>query len=136
MYPHHITISVQNLGETIEWWKRNFGFSLIIQFRKDSMKANVAFIGLGDFFIEIFEFDKHVIKQRKKIKPSNFLRETGIKYLAFGVDNVDEAYDELIGKGVVFVQEPILGSSNHKYAIFLDNNGFTFELFEEMEKVG
>jgi len=131
--PHHFTISVADISETVKWYTEKLGFRLIKQFQKKEMNAEIAFMELNGFYIEIFHLPESEPLPEFSKNPLKSLAVQGLKYFAFGVDCLDDAVEELRQRGVQFLVGPALGASSHKYALFQDNNGVAIELFENDE---
>ena len=131
--PHHCAISVIDLDETIEWYESILGFKTIKKFDIQRLNASVAFLEMNEFILEVFKFNdvKPLPDYRKSL--SGDLKVVGMKHFTFSVNDVHAATKELKEKGVQFLQDPILGGSNHMYAFFLDNNGIMIEIIEKDE---
>lgn len=71
------------------------GFKVIRRLESETMK--IVFVGNGLAELELFEPKKGA----KTVPPLGDL-ETGIKHIAFHVDNIDAAVKELEGNGVKF----------------------------------
>ena len=54
----HVSIMVNDIDESINFYKKFLGFNLIEIFEKKKLKARVAVLKLNDFFIELWQFSK------------------------------------------------------------------------------
>ena len=68
-------------------------------------KLHIIYLGLGDMkhSVELIEY----LNPRGKAAPLPDRRDRGAAHLGIIVDNVDEFYQELSGKGVRFVSPPV-----------------------------
>jgi len=132
----HITISVADLDVSIQWYRDKLGFELIRRFRKDSIDAEFAFMDLLGFSLEMICKKGTSPIPNEQQEPTLSLQLQGIKYFAFRVENVETISAELKRRNVRFVSDVLMGSSNHRYAIFVDINGIMIELFENHEFTG
>lgn len=61
------------------------------------------------------------------------LREHSVE-IHFSVDDVDQKYEELKDKGVVFDQEPVDAPWGNRYASFKDPEGFSIEIVGPLKR--
>ncbi len=92
---HHFGVSVSDLEETVAWYLEKFGFEPLYRFKIPG--ARVAFPGLGDFRVEIFEVEGH------SPMPSSQqdLSVGALKHATIAVENLETAVEELKGRGRV-----------------------------------
>lgn len=122
---HHAAITVNDLAESIAFYTEKLGFSLIQTFERPDLKGKAAFIKLGDFHVELWEFED---VQNNKDALDN-IKIKGIRHLAFSVENIDVVVQELKAKGIEIL-EIKMGASGKRYAFFADPNGVALELYE------
>jgi glyoxylase I family protein len=131
----HVSIIVRDLEKMIDFYKDILGFSLIRKFNIQSedfqkgigiadAEAQGAHLSVPDsqFEIEMFQFKKAVYFD--SMLQAN---TQGYRHLAFIVDNLQESYNELQGKGVIFQSEPITVKDPKEVA------GFQFVYFRDPE---
>ena len=118
--PLHVGISVGNMEEALDWYKRNLDFELIKDDYVPPLGARICFIrGCGGYEIELFQYDapKAIPEDRKM--PNSDLQTIGTKhlaiqvkdmagfkekYLAYGGDIAHEV--TMCGESVMFIRDP------------------------------
>ncbi len=141
---HHIGIPVSNLEKSLEFYKDFAGGE--VQFTQPmwgeglSKGANVpnaklrfSFLKINNTILELIEYE------RPKGEPFNRNNnDIGSIHIAFEVDDIDEIYNRLRGKGVEFNAEPytfteddgaeaVVGAT---FAYLKDPDGIQLEIFE------
>ena len=97
----HIGIAVNSLDEAIPFYENILGLKCYKTEEITDQKVRTAFFMVGQTKIELLEPtspDSPVARFIEK-------RGTGIHHLAYAVNNVDEALDELAGKGVQLIDK-------------------------------
>lgn len=131
---HHFGISVANLKETIDWYSEKLGFTLAHRYEIAGLNAQVAFMKLNDFRIEIFELKDSSAMPQSSRDLATDLRIAGLKHIAFSVNNIEEVVADLKSRNVEFVGEigEVPNSNGEKYIFFRDNNGILIELYQPL----
>ena len=123
----HIGVAVKNVEEVEKLYSEILG--LPIAGREVSPDNKVSFVPLGDTAIELLE----------SVKPDGAIarhiekRGEGIHHIAFQVDNIDKALEEMKAKGVNLIdQKPRSGAHNSRIAFLHPKNtyGVLVELVE------
>lgn len=96
------------LGETYRKERRSFKLDLAIN---------------GEYQIELFSFPD--FKERQ-----SFPEAKGLRHLAFAVDDIEEAVNELISKKVILEEIRTDELTNKRFCFFYDPNGQPLELYE------
>lgn len=132
---HHFGISVANLQETIDWYGEKLGFTFDYRYEIDGLNAQVTFMTLNDFRIEIFEIKDSAPLPGSSRNPTTDLPIAGLKHIAISVKNIAEIVDDFESRGVEFLGKigEVPNSSGEKYIFFRDNNGILIELFQPLE---
>ena len=143
----HTSFTVSNLDRSLEFyvgllgcellWKRDITsqyFRDIVGFPDCVVRGAYLRIPGSDHRLELFEY----------VKPRGVAADTrtnnpGSSHLAFLVDDLPAAYDELRAKGVRFRSPPVYidtGASQGGYALYmLDPDGITVELYHPPKQV-
>lgn len=131
---HHFGISVANLEETIDWYREKLGFTVGFRYEIAALNAQVAFMTLNDFRIEIFEIKDCAPLPESSRNPATDLPIIGLKHIAINVDNLEEVVADLKSRNVEFAGEigNVPNSNGEKYIFFRDNNGILIELYQEV----
>ena len=122
---HHIAILTDNYELSKRFYTEILGFTIIRETHRkerDSWKLDLA-IG-GKYQVELFSFPDY--RDR-----SSHPEAKGLRHLAFAVEDVDAAADELRSKGVPIEEVRIDELTKKKFIFFIDPNGQPLELYEE-----
>jgi methylmalonyl-CoA/ethylmalonyl-CoA epimerase len=126
----HIGIAVKNLDETVAFYRQVMGLEVSSTEVFNGMK--IAFLRVGDSELELLEdltadgaIARHVAK-----------RGEGIQHVAYRVDHIERALQEMRAKGIELVDEqPRLGARNARVA-FLHPKSTKGVLIEFVEPQG
>lgn len=129
---HHFGISVANLEETVNWYGEKLGFTFDYRYEIAGLNAQVAFMTLNDFRIEIFEIKDFVPLPESSRSPATDLPIAGLKHIAISVENIEKVVADFESRGVEFLGKigDVPNSDGEKYIFFRDNNGILIELFQ------
>lgn len=125
----HIGIAVANLDESLKFYTETLGIELHGSETVAEQKVKVAFLPVGDTEIELLESTESDGPIAKFIEAKG----QGIQHLAFRVDNIEAALEELKQKGIRLIDEkPRYGAGGAKIAFLHPKatNGVLIELCE------
>ncbi|MFB0569064.1 MAG: VOC family protein [Nitrososphaeria archaeon] len=127
MVLNHVTMLVDDLGRSVHFYSKILGLPVVKTLETQDRKtvfvqANTAMISLSAF------------KGEREESSSTGQKDTGIKSVSFRVQNVEEAWKELLRKGVIFTSAPETAEGGYKKAAFTDPNGIVLELVEWPEQ--
>jgi lactoylglutathione lyase len=139
---HHTSYTVSNIERSLEFyrdllgceiiWERKIAdkyFRDIVAFPDSVVKAVELRIPGSDHILELFEY-AHPRGQTVDLSTNN----PGNSHVAFIVDDLQAAYEELSAKGVHFKSPPVKvdvgGSAGSWGAYVVDPDGITMELFQ------
>ena len=97
----HIGIAVKNLDETMKFYADALGLKTIATEVVEDQKVRIAFIPVGDSEVELIESTSPDGPVAKFIES----RGEGLQHIAFRVENVEEALQELKSKGIRLIDE-------------------------------
>lgn len=121
---HHIAILTDDYQRSKAFYTEVLGFSVISETwraERRSYKLDLAIAGL--YQIELFSFPDY--RER-----ASYPEAKGLRHLAFAVDDVEAAAEELRGKGVAVEAVRIDELTQKKFVFFTDPNGQPLELYE------
>jgi methylmalonyl-CoA/ethylmalonyl-CoA epimerase len=126
----HIGIAVQNLDETVAFYRDVMGLEVSATETFNGMK--IAFLRVGDSELELLQdmtpdgaIARHVAK-----------RGEGLQHVAYRVDNIEQALAEMRAKGLTLIDEqPRPGARNARVA-FLHPKSTKGVLIEFVEPQG
>jgi lactoylglutathione lyase len=121
----HTMIRVNDLDESLRFYRDALGMTLLRQHDFPGGRFTLAFVGYGD------EATHSVIELTYNWDTHQYDVGTGFGHIAIGVPNVYKACEELRAKGVKVVREP--GPMKHggsEIAFIEDPNGYRVELIQ------
>jgi lactoylglutathione lyase len=121
----HTMIRVNDLDESIRFYRDALGMTLLRQHDFPGGRFTLAFVGYGG------EATHSVIELTYNWDTHQYDVGTGFGHIAIGVPNVYKACEELRAKGVKVVREP--GPMKHggsEIAFVEDPNGYRIELIQ------
>ncbi len=125
----HIGIAVSNLEESIKFYEEVLGLKLHGTEIVDEQAVKVAFLPVGDTEVELLEstsVDGSIAKFIEK-------KGQGMQHIAFKVDDIEAALDDMRAKGIRLIDEkPRYGAGGAKIAFLhpKSTNGVLIELCE------
>ncbi|MBQ9828084.1 MAG: VOC family protein [Lachnospiraceae bacterium] len=133
--PIHLSISVNDLDESLKWYKEHLGFELVFRMYLRSHRAQLAFVRNGDFEIEMFRHDDTSPVPPERLDPHEDQKIQGTKHIAFLTDDVDELAKQLASEGVEIVTGPKImeckeAGVREKICFIHDCNGICIEFIQ------
>ena len=125
----HIGIAVSNLDEALKLYSDVMGLKLTGIEVVEEQKVRVAFLTVGDTELELLESTSPDGPIAKFIEAKG----QGVQHLAFKVDNVEKAIEEMKTKGMRMIDEKSrYGAGGSKIAFMhpKSSNGVLIELSE------
>jgi methylmalonyl-CoA/ethylmalonyl-CoA epimerase len=125
----HIGIAVSNLDEAVKLYKDVLGMELHGIEEVEEQKVKVAFLPVGDTEIELLESTSPEGPIAKFIEAKG----QGIQHIAFRVDDIEAALEEMKEKGMRLIdQKPRYGAGGARIAFLhpKSTNGVLIELCE------
>lgn len=125
----HIGIAVSSLEESIKFYQEVLGLELHGTEVVEEQKVKVAFLPIGDTEVELLEATTPDSAIAKFIETKG----QGVQHIAFRVDNIEAALDEMRAKGIRLIDEkPRYGAGGARIAFLhpKSTNGVLIELCE------
>ncbi|MBI3327419.1 MAG: methylmalonyl-CoA epimerase [Nitrospinae bacterium] len=126
----HIGIAVKNLDETVAFYRDVMGLEVSATEEFNGMK--IAFLRIGESELELLEdltADGAIARYIAK-------RGEGIQHVAFRVDNIEQALDDMRAKGVTRIDEKPRRGARHAKVAFLHPKSTKGALIEFVEPQG
>ena len=117
----HIGIAVKNLDEALDFYENTLGIKCVETEVVEEQKVKVGFLPIGDTEVELLESTEENGPIAKFIEK----RGEGIQHIAYRVDNIEEAIEELQAKGIRMIDEkPRYGAGGAKIAFLHPKSTF------------
>ena len=121
---HHIAIICADYDRSKDFYVRILGLNPIREvFRQERDSYKLDLEVNGDYQIELFSFPN------PPNRPS-YPEAAGLRHLAFEVDNIDEAVEDLLGHGLDVEPIRIDPFTERRFTFFADPDGLPIELYE------
>jgi catechol 2,3-dioxygenase-like lactoylglutathione lyase family enzyme len=130
---HHLAVIANKYDQTVNWYKRHFGFTVAKEWTVPEMLpgARMCYLQRGSFFLEIIgdgqKLGHHIVAEG----PLQDYQITGFRHFAFEVNDVDAVIESLSAEGVPAffppTNIPVIGV---RAALVRDPEGNTVELIE------
>ena len=122
---HHIAIIGTNYSKTKEFYVDKLGFKVISEYNRPEKNDIIINTQNGDLVLEIF------IKKNVPLRPKMPNPEyTGLRHLAFRVDNVEEMLKKFDMLGILHEELRYDDFDNKKMAFFFDPDDLPLEIHE------
>ena len=117
----HIGIAVKNLDEALKFYEDILGIKCVETEVVEEQKVKVAFLPIGDTEVELLESTSEDGPVAKFIEKKG----EGIQHIAYRVDNLEKALEELKEKGIKLIDEkPRYGAGGAKIAFLHPKSTF------------
>ncbi len=136
LFIDHGGMAVPDLDAALEWYQRVFDFEVTQRFKTSDFKA--AFIERGGSRLEIFQATPP--PQAKFVKPlttedlTPAMVKLGYTHIAFGVPDVDAAYQQAVSRGATSVNPPSTQPGGTRFGHISDLNQNVIELIHNVPR--
>jgi glyoxylase I family protein len=121
---HHIAIICSDYKKSKTFYTETLGLTIIQEmYRQERASYKLDLALNGQYIIELFSFPN---PPQRLSRPE----ATGIRHLAFEVENIDAAIEILKNKTVVVEAIRIDELTNKQFTFFFDPDGLPIELYE------
>lgn len=122
---HHVAILTDDYEKSKKFYTEILGFTILTEtYREERNSYKLDLAVNGCYQVELFSFPE--FKERQ-----SFPEAKGLRHLAFAVDDIEEAVNELILKKVDVQGIRIDELTNKRFCFFYDPNGQPLELYEQ-----
>ncbi|MCC6323264.1 VOC family protein [Candidatus Nomurabacteria bacterium] len=120
---HHVALTIKDLEISIPFYESNFGFKEVNRFRRDDLGATGVMLAGENVMIELWQFDNFQEGERVDLSVS------GIKHIAFTVDDVQELHTKFTDNGIIY-GEVKTGPHGGTYFFIKDPDGNDIEIYK------
>lgn len=125
----HFAISVADMDETIDWYKRVLGFELVSRAHLKGPRCEMATLSNGSLEMEVFLHDETIPIPPERTSPGTDPQTQGMKHVCFSCDDLDEMIAHFDECGVKIVMGPVtMGETRLCY--INDNTGNLLEFMQ------
>jgi glyoxylase I family protein len=122
---HHIAIICSDYETSKRFYTEVLGFEILAEnYRAERNSYKLDLILNGVYCVELFSFPDPPARVSRP-------EASGLRHLAFLVDNIDNSMTELISKGVVCEPVRIDEFTGKRFTFFEDPDGLPIELVEQ-----
>lgn len=128
----HTGISVYNMEESIEWYRKNLGFEVVSDDGfVPPLKAHIVFMEKDGYQLELFEYEEPKKIPEDRLLPNTDLQTVGTKHVAFATDDMDALKAGFVANGVDIAHEVRMGEDAVMFV--RDCNGVLIEFIQKPE---
>jgi len=121
---HHIAIIASDYQKSKQWYIDVLGCTVVKEtYRKERDSYMLDLALNGEYLLELFSFPETP-------KRLSYPEACGLRHLAFEVDNIESALEELKAKGVKTTEVRTDEDTGKKMAFFFDPDELPLELYE------
>jgi len=121
---HHIAIICSNYEKSKDFYTNILGLSIVREVYREQRQSYKLDLALNDnYIIELFSFPNPPARTSRP-------ESSGLRHLAFSVNNIQESVAALTAKGVELEPIRIDEFTQKKFTFFADPDGLPIELYE------
>ncbi|MGL5347248.1 MAG: SMU1112c/YaeR family gloxylase I-like metalloprotein [Peptostreptococcaceae bacterium] len=120
---HHVAIICSNYQVSKDFYVNKLGLEIINEAYREERDSFKLDLKLGTNQIELFSFPNPPSRP-------NSPESCGLRHLAFEVNDIDEAVEELLGKSIPVEEIRVDEYTGRRYTFFKDPDGLPLELYE------
>jgi glyoxylase I family protein len=122
---HHIAIICSDYEKSKYFYTHVLGLEIVREiYRKERQSYKLDLSLNGDYIIELFSFPSPT---KRPSRPEG----TGLRHLAFEVDDIDNVVEKLKEKSVIVEPVRIDEFTNKRFTFFADPDDLPIELYEK-----
>lgn len=121
---HHIAIICSNYEVSKDFYVNKLGFTVLAEvYRSERQSYKLDLAVNGVYQIELFSFPDPVPRPSRP-------EATGLRHLAFEVDDVEKVVERLNAKGITTEAIRVDEFTGKKFTFFTDPDGLPLEIYE------
>lgn len=121
---HHIAIICSDYAKSKHFYTEILGFKAVREVYREERQSYKLDLEVGNRYqIELFSFPEPPARPSRP-------EAVGLRHLAFEVDDVDAAKQEIEGHGIVVEDIRVDEFTGKRFAFFADPDGLPIELYE------
>ncbi|MBK3331614.1 glyoxalase/bleomycin resistance/dioxygenase family protein [Persephonella atlantica] len=130
---HHVALSVSDIRKS-ERFYGFFGFRKVAEYISESEGLHILHLKKDSFIIELFSFRDYIPSEKYSLWED--LKVLGYRHIAFKVEDIYRAKEELIKKGLISPSTEIKkGKTGILYFFLTDPDGNFVEIVEDKRDI-
>jgi glyoxylase I family protein len=122
---HHIAIICSEYPKSKHFYSEILGLKILLEvYREERQSYKLDLEVCNQYQIELFSFPDPPVRPSRP-------EAAGLRHLAFEVDDIDEAVDNLQANGVITEPIRIDETTGKRFTFFADPDGLPLELYEK-----
>jgi glyoxylase I family protein len=122
---HHIAIICSEYPKSKHFYSEILGLKILLEVYREERQSYKLDLEVGNQYqIELFSFPDPPVRPSRP-------EAAGLRHLAFEVDDIDEAVDNLQANGVITEPIRIDETTGKRFTFFADPDGLPLELYEK-----
>lgn len=126
----HVAISVSNIGNSIEFYKK-FGFKELKSWDAADESIKIRMLKLNEIILEIFCYKNHIELPKTATSTATDLPVLGTKHFALGVSNIEKAKRWVLENKIADEVTINVGRLGKPYFFINDPDGILVEIIEK-----
>lgn len=126
----HVAISVSNIGNSIEFYKK-FGFKELKSWDAADESIKIRMLKLNEIILEIFCYKNHIELPKTATSTATDLPVLGTKHFALGVSNIEKAKRWVLENKIADDVTINVGRLGKPYFFINDPDGILVEIIEK-----
>lgn len=123
-YIHHVAIICSDYEVSKKFYTENLGLEILAEHYRTERQSYKLDLKLGDqYVVELFSFPNPPVRTSRP-------EATGLRHLAFAVDNLEVTIQQLNEKGVITEPIRVDEYTGKRFTFFCDPDGLPLELYE------
>lgn len=129
--PHHTAISVRSLEKSLAFYEQ-LGFKQVHRYDEADGSMSIVHLKLGEYFLEIFVYNKNREAPAVNYDYANNLEEIGVKHIALQTEDIEKSLTELKKAGLADEKTQIThGRTKVSYFFIKDPDGVWVEIVKD-----
>ncbi|NWF37227.1 VOC family protein [Mariprofundus sp. KV] len=127
---HHVSLSVQNLESSIEFYS-TFGFEPVYEWQAEDKRVAIVHLKMDEMLLELFCFADASAAPESSKELATDLPRIGIKHFGIRVADIHVAREALQAAGLADGVEVVEGKTGIQYFFIKDPSGILVEIVQD-----
>ncbi len=128
----HIALSVSDLSQSVQFYRRFFGLRTTNTYAYPDRGFSIVMMRKEGLVLELFEFRKHKPLPAYRRELDRDLRTLGVKHFSVEVDRIRPVYSKFLKAGVAMATPLRSFDNGARYFFIKDPDGILIEIMEAL----